>query len=113
MDRLQDNCLDRCFVLFPDPWPKARHHKRRMIRKENLDRLARLMKKGAVLELATDVPPLAEWMLEEGLAHPEFEWTAQSADDWRCAPKDWVATRYQEKAQEQGRKPYFIQFIRR
>lgn len=94
---LQDNCIDRAFILFPDPWPKARHQKRRIIQPDFLDDLARVMKPGGRVRFATDVRSYADEALERFLAHPAFEWTARCADDWRCAPEDHVETRYQQK----------------
>lgn len=94
---LVDDCIDRAFILFPDPWPKKRQQKRRIIQPEFLDELARLMKPNGRVRFATDVRSYADEALERFLAHPAFEWTAQNADDWRVAPKDHIQTRYQTK----------------
>jgi len=94
---LHDHCIDRAFILFPDPWPKARHQKRRIIQSNFLDDLARVMKVGGRVRFATDVRSYADEALERFLAHPAFEWTATCADDWRSPPKDHVETRYQQK----------------
>ncbi|GAB5389558.1 MAG: tRNA (guanosine(46)-N7)-methyltransferase TrmB [Alphaproteobacteria bacterium] len=112
MDNLPEACIGRAFVLFADPWPKARHARRRFIGPDNLDRLARLIRPGGELRLATDWPQLAAWMLQHTLEHPAFEWLAESASDWRKAPDDWVPTRYQIKTEGQGRKPVFLLFRR-
>lgn len=90
-------CIDRAFILFPDPWPKARHQKRRIIQPDFLDDLARVMKPGGRVRFATDVRSYADEALERFLAHPAFEWTAKSAEDWQAAPEDHIKTRYQEK----------------
>lgn len=90
-------CIDRAFILFPDPWPKARHQKRRIIQPDFLDDLARVMKPGGRVRFATDVRSYADEALERFLAHPAFEWTATSAEDWQAAPEDHIKTRYQEK----------------
>ena len=90
-------CIDRAFILFPDPWPKARHQKRRIIQPDFLDDLARVMKPGGRVRFATDVRSYADEALERLLAHPAFEWTATSAEDWQAAPEDHIKTRYQEK----------------
>lgn len=90
-------CIDRAFILFPDPWPKARHQKRRIIQPNFLDDLARVMKPGGRVRFATDVRSYADEALERFLAHPAFEWTATSAEDWQAAPEDHIKTRYQEK----------------
>jgi len=94
---LPDACIDKLFVLNPDPWHKTRHHKRRMIRAENLDHFARIMKSGAQLIMATDVNDLADWMITECTQHPAFEWTATCAEDWRTRPEELILTRYAQK----------------
>jgi len=105
--------IARVFILFPDPWPKTRHHKRRLIAPPTLDRLAELMVDGAELRLATDDPSYLAWMLEHTTGHPEFSWTARRPADWRARPDDWPATRYEEKARRAGRTPHFLRFARR
>ena len=94
---LADDCIDRAFILFPDPWPKARHQKRRIIQPDFLDDLARIIKPGGRLRFATDVRSYADEALERFLAYPAFEWTAKRAEDWQSAPEDHITTRYQEK----------------
>ena len=95
--RLPDGSLDRIFVLFPDPWPKARHHKRRLVADEFIAEAARVLKSGGRLQFATDWEDYANWALIRFLASPDFLWTARSADDWRRAPPDHVTTRYEAK----------------
>jgi tRNA (guanine-N7-)-methyltransferase len=90
-------CLGGVFILFPDPWPKARHHKRRFVQRETLDCLAERMLPGAELRLATDDPSYLPWMVEHACMHPRFEWLAERATDWRTRPSDWPATRYERK----------------
>lgn len=113
MAHLPDGCLEEVYILFPDPWPKARHHKRRLIQQEMLSALARLQPVGARLLLASDHEEYGVWMLEQVLAHPDYEWTARCEADWSCPPADWVATRYQRKTTAQGRPPLFIDCRRR
>ena len=105
--------LDRVFILFPDPWPKARHHKRRIVSREVLDELARIMKDRAELRLATDDADYFSWMLEQVTGHPAFEWLARRPGDWRQRPPDWPPTRYEEKARAAGRAPSFLRARRR
>jgi tRNA (guanine-N7-)-methyltransferase len=105
--------LERVFILFPDPWPKQRHHKRRIVSAAMLDELARTMRDGAELRLATDDPDYLAWMLERATAHPAFEWLARGPGDWRERPPDWPPTRYEEKARAAGRQPAFLRFRRR
>jgi len=113
LDALPDACLARCFVLFPDPWPKARHAFRRFIGPDNLPRLARVLKDGAELCLATDDRQLARWMLEYTWRHPDFHWLADRAADWRTPPADWIETRYEQKARAQGRPALYFRFRRK
>jgi tRNA (guanine-N7-)-methyltransferase len=109
---LPDACLGRVFILFPDPWPKARHHKRRMLSPATLDGLARTMKDGAELRLATDDVGYLRAMLELVPTHPAFAWLARGPADWRQRPGDWPATRYEGKAVVAGRIPHFLRFAR-
>jgi len=111
MAALPDASLGRVFVLFPDPWPKRRHHDRRFIGPANLDRLARIMADGAELRLATDHDGLARWMLYYARRHPAFAWTARRAADWRQRPADGAPTRYEQK-QLKG-TPTYLSFRRR
>jgi len=113
LDALPDASVGRAFVLFADPWPKKRHNDRRFIGPENLPRLARVLKDGAELRLASDDMGLVRWMLEHTLKHPDFLWTARVPSDWRVRPADWPPTRYEEKAIAAGRKPVFLRFIRK
>jgi len=108
LPRLPTASIDRGFVLFSDPWPKTRHHRRRFIQSETLDMLARLLRSGAELRLATDDPGLAGWSVEQIHTHPAFDWRANSMKDWQTAPEDWVPTRYQIKALEQGRPSFYL-----
>ena len=111
MQALPPQSLSRAFVLFPDPWPKTRHHKRRFVQRSNLDVLARLMKPGAELRLATDDPSYLPWMVEHACRHPAFEWLAESPADWRGRPADWPGTRYEQKMLA-GHKPVFLRLRR-
>ncbi len=100
--------LDRADILFPDPWPKLRHHKRRIVNADTLAELARALRPGGELRLATDDPDYARWMLAALLAERRFAWTAERATDWRQPPADWVPTRYEAKARRAGRRPVFL-----
>jgi tRNA (guanine-N7-)-methyltransferase len=110
---LPSNSIGRVFILFPDPWPKRRHHKRRLIAPATLDLLAEAMSDGAELRLATDDRDYLAWMLEHTIAHPDFAWLARRPTDWRERPEDWPATRYEAKARAAGRMPAFLRFRRR
>lgn len=104
--------LDRVFILFPDPWPKTRHRKRRLVGTPLLDQLARAMKPGAELRLGTDIGDYARTMLVALMRHPHFRWTATCAADWRNRPADWPQTRYEAKAFREGRRCTYLRFVR-
>ncbi|MDR3510124.1 MAG: tRNA (guanosine(46)-N7)-methyltransferase TrmB [Caulobacteraceae bacterium] len=108
---LPDGCLARVFILFPDPWPKTRHKKRRLIQAETVAELARVMAPGGRLRFATDWADYAAWTLERMLKAPAFRWTAERADDWRTPPADHVTTRYEEKRLGDC-APVFLEFER-
>ena len=97
MARLPDASLDRVFVLFPDPWPKSRHNKRRIVQAETVAEFARLLKPGGRLRFASDWADYVDWSLLRFLANPAFRWSAERADDWRAPPADHITTRYEEK----------------
>lgn len=110
---LPSSSIDRVFILFPDPWPKRRHWKRRILSRETLDALAVIMSDGAELRLATDDCSYLCWMLEQVTDHPTFEWLAKGPRDWRERPEDWPPTRYEQKARAAGRPPVFLRVWRR
>nr|WP_233355882.1 tRNA (guanosine(46)-N7)-methyltransferase TrmB [Henriciella litoralis] len=112
IDGMPDQSVDRLFILFPDPWPKKRHQKRRIVQPDFLDAVARIMKPGAQLRFATDVRSYADEALVKFIAHPAFEWQAQKADDWRTPPADHVRTRYETKNLGDI-APVFYDFLRR
>lgn len=105
--------ISRVFMLFPDPWPKKRHQKRRLFSPELLRLLARVMVSGAELRLATDIGDYARTALLAAGQDPAFRWTAESPADWREQPADWPPTRYQAKAGREGRRCYFFRFVRK
>ena len=112
IETLPDASLSRVFILFPDPWPKTRHHKRRFIQVEMLDALARIMKPSAEIRFATDDKGYLVWVLERFAAHRSFEWLADAAPNWRKRPHDWPQTRYEAKAIKQGRVCSYLRFVR-
>lgn len=107
---LPDRSFEKIFVLFPDPWPKARHQKRRIVNPETLADMARLLKPGGELRLATDIMSYARPMLFSTLADGRFDWLAERPADWRERAADWPETRYEEKARKAGRAPVFFRF---
>jgi tRNA (guanine-N7-)-methyltransferase len=110
--QLPDVCLARAYILYPDPWPKSRHHKRRLIQKPLLDLLARVMQPGAELRIATDWDDYATWILEHLLPHPAFTWQAERASDWTQPWEEWIPTRYEQKARREGRTTSYFRFVR-
>lgn len=111
-DVLAEASLERAFLLYPDPWPKKKHHRRRFVTPEYLGPLARAMKPGAVLRVATDIPDYVRQTLEQVPRHG-FEWLAEGPSDWREPWDDWVSTRYEQKALREGRVPHYLTFRRR
>jgi len=111
-DVLPTGAIERAFLLYPDPWPKARHHRRRFVTPDHLSPLARVMAPGAELRVATDIPDYVRQTLEQVPRHG-FDWTARRAADWRRPWDDWISTRYERKALREGRQPHYLTFIRR
>jgi tRNA (guanine-N7-)-methyltransferase len=107
---LPDGSLGKVFVLFPDPWPKTRHHKRRFIQTEMLTLFARVLRAGGEFRFASDDAGYAAWTLERALAHPDFAWTAQSPADFNARPAHWPPTRYEAKALHGP--PVYYSFLR-
>ncbi|WP_323797938.1 tRNA (guanine(46)-N(7))-methyltransferase TrmB [Nisaea sp.] len=109
---LPDASLARITVLFADPWPKKRHHSRRIIQHESIAEFHRLIAPGGELRLATDDVAYLRWMLARATTHRGFRWKARGPSDWRVRPADWPETRYEAKARDQGRRPAFLRFER-
>jgi tRNA (guanine-N7-)-methyltransferase len=104
--------IGRVFILFPDPWPKKRHHKRRLVSVATLDEIARILKPGGELRMATDAAEYASAMLQAAVHNKALTWTARGPQDWRRRPQDWPQTRYEAKAVTAGRHCYFLRFER-
>jgi tRNA (guanine-N7-)-methyltransferase len=104
--------VDRVFILFPDPWPKARHRKRRLVSAETVAELARIMRADGELRLATDIGDYACAILLAMGGCGRFRWIARGASDWRARPADWPQTRYEAKAVAAGRRCYYFRFQR-
>lgn len=110
-DVLPDASVSRAFLLYPDPWPKARHHRRRFVTPDHLGPLARVLKPGAIFRVATDIPDYVRQTLEE-VPRAGFAWLGEVPDDWRQPWGDWIATRYEQKALREGRVPHYLTFER-
>lgn len=110
---LPEAVLARVFILFPDPWPKKKHVKRRLVNPSTLSLVARAMKPGAELRIATDIGDYARTMHMALRGEPQLTWTAQGPADWRTRPADGCETRYESKAAREGRRCYYFRFQRR
>lgn len=108
LDQLPDASLDRIYLLYPDPWPKRRHNKRRFVSDENLSRMARVLKPGGEFRFASDIDHYVGWTLARILRSPDFVWTAEQPDDWRLPWENWPSTRYEAKAIREGRKSSYL-----
>jgi tRNA (guanine-N7-)-methyltransferase len=113
IDALPDACLAGVDLLYPDPWPKWRHRKRRFVSEAMLSRLARIMQPGAELHFATDIDDYAGWVLARIARSSQFEWGARHAQDWREPWNGWTQTRYEAKARREGRGSAYLTFVRR
>lgn len=112
LDVLPDASISRVFLLYPDPWPKKRHHRRRFVSPENITPLSRVMRAGAMFHVATDIPDYVRHTLECMTQRDDFVWTAGRARDWREPWPDWYRTRYEAKAVHEGRVPHYLTFRR-
>ena len=112
MQALPDSCLERVFVLFPDPWPKTRHHKRRMVNQQTATEFVRLLRPGGEVRLATDDMDYVRAMLLALRGRPELRWQARRAADWRHRPADWPPTRYENKAVAMAQACVYLRFLR-
>jgi len=113
LDWLPDAPLAGIDLLYPDPWPKKKHWKRRFVSPTNLKRIARVLKPGGRFRFASDIDTYVNWTLLHCAANGGFEWQAASADDWREPYENWPGTRYEAKAFREGRTPAYLTFIRK
>ncbi len=109
---LPDACLDGAFILFPDPWPKFRHRERRILQPVMIDQLARLIRPGGELLLASDDATAKTWLLQSMLGTDDFAWQARRPADWRQPPPGWPGTRYMAKAEKAGRRSAWFLYRR-
>lgn len=112
LDWLPPASLDLAYQLYPDPWPKVRHWKRRFINEQNLNRYARALKRGAEFRFASDIDTYIDWTLRHCRDHPKFEWTAATSSDWKQPWQGWPGTRYEDKAIREGRVGRYLTFRR-
>ncbi|MCJ8054279.1 tRNA (guanosine(46)-N7)-methyltransferase TrmB [Shinella curvata] len=112
LDWLPAASIDQIDLLYPDPWPKKKHWKRRFVSRVNLDRFARVLKPGGLFCFASDIDTYVNWTLMHCGAHPAFVWTAENAADWLTPYAGWPGTRYEAKAKREGRKSAYLTFRR-
>ena len=110
---LSPESLQGIYILNPDPWPKKRHYKRRLIQQESLKEFHRILCPSGQLILSTDVDDLAEWMLTQTLQSGLFEWRATRALDWQTQPEGWISTRYETKGIKAGRRQTYLLFSKK
>ena len=110
IELMPDSCLAAIYLLYPDPWPKKKHHKRRFLNPENLHQIHRLLKPDGMFYFASDIPDYVSWALMELRDHGGFEWQARASKDWKTSFAGWVRTRYEEKALTAGRTPTYLRF---
>jgi len=112
LDWLPAGSISEIDLLYPDPWPKKKHWKRRFVNPGNLGRIARVLAPGGVFRFASDIGHYVNWTLLEVAGNGRFEWRAGSADDWRAPYEGWPGTRYEAKAIREGRTPAYLTFVR-
>lgn len=109
---LPEASLGRVFVLFPDPWHKTRHHKRRLINEKFIEELHRIIRPGGTFRFASDIIHYVDWTLTRLHKHGGFTWSPASKENWRTRPDDWPGTRYEAKAGREGRECHYFEFTR-
>ena len=113
LSRLPDASLTRVYLLHPDPWPKARHAKRRFMNPGPLDRIAAKMKPGGEFRFGTDHPIYVRWAVMQMNARRDFEWQIEDARDFQTRPDDWPEPRYERKARRLGHEVWYFRYVRR
>ncbi len=113
LERLPDASLDRAYLLHPDPWPKARHAKRRFMNSGPIDLIAAKLKPGCEFRFGTDHPVYCRWAMMVMDQSPHFEWIASTPQDFLVRPDDWPETRYEAKARRLGHEVWYFRYRRR
>jgi tRNA (guanine-N7-)-methyltransferase len=112
LENIQDDSVDTIMVLYPDPWPKSKHKKRRIVNQELLELSYNALKQEGRLVLATDITDYALWMIQHVQNHAKFNCLASYPDEWCVQPEGWVSTSYEQKARKFGRKSWYLQYIK-
>ncbi|WP_446699123.1 tRNA (guanosine(46)-N7)-methyltransferase TrmB [Agrobacterium cavarae] len=112
LDWLSNECIDHIDLLYPDPWPKKKHWKRRFVSDVNLARFHRVLKPGGKFCFASDIDTYINWTLQHCARHGGFEWTAKTSADWLAPYDNWPGTRYENKAKREGRSSAYLTFLK-
>ena len=110
--RMGDGALERLFVLYPDPWPKARHNKRRLIQEDTIAEFARLVRPGGTWRFVSDITDYVDWTLTRVARSASWRWEPSRAADFLDRPADWTVTHFERKALREGRVPHYVDFVR-
>jgi tRNA (guanine-N7-)-methyltransferase len=108
LEYLPDDFLSKLYLLFPDPWPKAKHHKRRIVNNKNIELFANKLKSKSDFLIATDHEDYASWIAAHIINDKSFDWLCDNVRDWHNEPEDWVETKYQKKSKKAGSRNYFF-----
>ena len=112
LENLPDARLESVYILFPDPWPKPRHFKRRLVQEALIAEIYRVLRLGGALYFASDIVSYVDWALARILRHGGFAWQAEDSADWLTPYPDWPGTKYQAKAIREGRTPHYLTFVK-
>lgn len=113
LNYIPKSSISKIFILFSDPWPKRRHHRRRFIQHDTVELLANILVDGGKVVFASDCKNYVRWTLEKLHNHCSFQWSAECLSDWAAQPADWISTRYEKKALQKGEKPVYLIFTRK
>jgi tRNA (guanine-N7-)-methyltransferase len=112
LENLPEASLDKAFLLFADPWPKKSHHKRRFVTDANISAVGRVLKDNSILRVGTDHTDYGAWILHHFLRSKDFVWEVEKPQNWLARGDDWPQTRYEAKAEREGRKSVYYRFRR-
>ena len=110
IENMEDHCISKVFILFPDPWPKKKHYKRRLIQTNLLESIYRILKQNGELRLSTDNSDYLTWILHKFFIFKKFQWTAKSRSDFLLKPEKWTKTKYEIRANKIENTCYFLQY---
>ena len=111
LEALAPSSLSQIFLLYPDPWPKTRHLRRRFVSADTVAHFHRILKPGKIFRFASDIEDYVEWTVKTVAVHGGFQLQGTTLADWRQPPDDWYVTRYEKKALREGRTPAYLDFV--